>query len=140
MALTSEKIFVNLPVKNLDKSVEFFSNIGFAFNPHFTDENATCMVVSDHIFVMLQVEDYFKTFTKKELVDTTKGSEVIVALMATSRDGVDEIVNKAIDGGAKLVKDPVDHGFMYGWGFQDLDGHLWEVFYMEEGNADQVEA
>ncbi|WP_078381507.1 VOC family protein [Sutcliffiella halmapala] len=140
MALTADKIFLNLPVKNLDKSIEFFSKVGFEFNPQFTDENATCMVISESIFAMLLTEDYFKTFTKKEIVDATKSTEVIVAISAASRDKVDEIVNKALDAGAKPYNDPIDHGFMYGWSFQDLDGHLWEVFHMEEAADNQDQA
>ncbi|MGM0836924.1 MAG: VOC family protein [Bacillota bacterium] len=135
MALKAEKIFVNLPVKNLDETIEFFSKIGFEFNPQFTDENATCMVISDSIFAMLLVEDYFRSFIKKDISDASKSSEVIIALTATSRDEVDAIVNRALDAGAKPHNDPQDHGFMYGWGFEDLNGHLWEVFYMEEGTA-----
>ncbi|MGD6833754.1 VOC family protein [Sutcliffiella halmapala] len=135
MALKADKIFVNLPVKNLDETMEFFSKIGFEFNPQFTDENATCMVISDSIFAMLLVEDYFKSFTKKDISDTSKSSEVIIALTANSREEVDEIVNKAFDAGGKPSNDPQDHGFMYGWGFEDINGHLWEVFYMEQGTA-----
>ncbi|USK31960.1 VOC family protein [Bacillus sp. F19] len=135
MSLTADKIFVNLPVKNLNQSVEFFSKIGFEFNPQFTDDNATCMVISEHIFVMLLVEDYFKTFTKKDISDAGKSTEVILALSADSREKVDEIVNKALKAGGSESKDPIDHGFMYGWSFQDLDGHLWEVMYMDESTV-----
>lgn len=132
MSVRADKIFVNLPVKDLNQSIAFFTEIGFEFNPQFTDENATCMVVSDHIFVMLLVQDYFKTFTKKEISDTTISSEVIMGLSAESREKVDEIVNKALTAGGKISNDPIDHGFMYGWSFQDIDGHLWEIFYMDE--------
>jgi predicted lactoylglutathione lyase len=132
MALTADKIFVNLPVKNLNKSVDFFTQIGFEFNPQFTDENATCMIISDHIFVMLLVEDFFKTFIKKEIADATKTTEVIMAVSAESREKVDEIVNKALAAGGKASNEPIDHGFMYVWSFQDLDGHLWEFMYMDE--------
>ena len=135
MALKADKIFVNLPVKNLDETIEFFSKIGFEFNPQFTDENATCMVISDNIFAMLLVEDYFRSFTKKDISDTAKSSEVIIALTANSREEVDEIVNRAFEAGGKPSNDPQDHGFMYGWGFEDINGHLWEVFYMEQGTA-----
>ncbi|MCA1320170.1 VOC family protein [Bacillus tianshenii] len=135
MALKADKIFVNLPVKNLDETIEFFSKIGFEFTPQFTDENATCMVISDNIFAMLLVEDYFRSFTKKDISDTAKSSEVIIALTANSREEVDEIVNRAFEAGGKPSNDPQDHGFMYGWGFEDINGHLWEVFYMEQGTA-----
>lgn len=131
MALQANQIFVNLPVKDLDKSVEFFTKIGFEFNPQFTDKNATCMVISEHIFVMLLVEDFFRTFTKKDISNAETTTEVIIALSAESKEQVDEIVNKALAAGGKESNDPVDHGFMYGWSFQDIDGHLWEVSYMD---------
>lgn len=137
MALTLNDIFVNLPVKDLNKSVDFFSKIGFEFNAQFTTENATCMVVNKNIFVMLLVEDYFKTFTKKPLSDAAQSTEVILAFSAASREQVDEIVNKALEAGGKPSNDPVDHGFMYGWSFQDPDGHLWEVMYMDPGTPEQ---
>ncbi|MBW7456198.1 VOC family protein [Paenibacillus sepulcri] len=132
MAVTADKIFVNLPVKDLNKSVDFFSTIGFEFNPQFTDENATCMIVSENIFVMLLVESFYKTFTTKEIADTAKSTEVIVALSAASKDKVDEIVNRALAAGGTPSNDPVDLGFMYQWSFQDLDGHLWEFVHMDE--------
>jgi len=137
VGVTADKIFVNLPVKDLQASIEFFSKIGFEFNPQFTDDNATCMVINDHIFVMLLVEGFFKTFTKKEIADATKSTEVIVALSADSREQVDEIVNKALVAGGTTPNEPTDHGFMYGRSFQDLDGHLWELIYMEEGVVEQ---
>jgi predicted lactoylglutathione lyase len=125
------KIFVNLPVKELNRSVTFFTKLGYTFNAQFTDENATCMVVGDNICVMLLVEKFFKSFIKKEMADATKTAEVIIALSAESREKVDELVNKAIAAGATTPNEKQDQGFMYGWGFQDLDGHLWEIFYME---------
>lgn len=131
MATRAEQIFVNLPVKDLNRSIDFFTSIGFEFNAQFTDQNATCMVVSDNIFVMLLVEDYFRTFSNKPVVDAAASSEVIVALSASSKESVNEIVKKALAAGAKASKDPVDHGFMYSWSFQDLDGHLWEFIYMD---------
>ncbi|MFC0271714.1 VOC family protein [Metabacillus herbersteinensis] len=137
MTFKADKIFVNLPVKDLNKSINFFTEIGFEFNPQYTDENATCMVVSENIFVMLLVEDYFKTFTKKEISDSTKSTEVIVALSTESKEKVDELVNKALAAGGKSSNEPVDHGFMYGWSFQDLDDHLWELFYMDESAVHQ---
>jgi uncharacterized protein len=125
------KLFVNLPVKDLHRSVEFFSKLGFTFNQQFTDEKGTCMVISDDIYVMLLVEQFFKTFTKKQLFDATTGTEVILALSADSREEVDEMVYKAIGAGGTTPNHKQDQGFMYGWGFQDPDGHLWEVFYMD---------
>lgn len=137
MGVQTNKIFVNLPVKDLKKSIRFFTEIGFVFNAQFTDDNATCMVISEHIYVMLLVEDYFKTFTRKEIADAARSTEVILALAAESREDVDLIVNKALEAGGKPSNDPTDHGFMYVWSFQDLDGHLWEVFYMDESAVQQ---
>jgi uncharacterized protein len=127
----TRQIFVNLPVKDLNKSIEFFTKLGFTFNQQFTDENATCMIVGENIFAMLLVEEYFKTFTPKEICDTSKSAEVLVALSFESRAEVDEIVGKAITAGGSTYKEPQDHGFMYQHGFQDLDGHIWEIFFME---------
>lgn len=125
-------IFVNLPVKDLKKTVEFFTKLGFTFNPQFTDENATCMIVGKDIFVMLLVEKFFKTFTKKEISDTTKNTEAIVALSAQSREEVDQMMEKVLDAGGGEARDPQDHGWMYGRSFEDINGHLWEIFYMDE--------
>lgn len=130
----AKQIFVNLPVKNLDKSVEFFTRLGYSFNPQFTDENATCMIVGENIFVMLLVEPYFKSFAKKEIVDATKQTEVIIALSADSREEADDLVSKAAAGGGKATPSK-DYGFMYQTGFQDLDGHLWELAYMDPNAA-----
>ncbi len=130
------QIFVNLPVKDLNKSVEFFTKLGFTFNPQFTDENATCMIVGENIFVMLLVEEFFKTFTPKEICDTTKSAEVLVCLSSESRVEVDVMVSKAIAAGGTTYKEPQDHGFMYGNGFQDLDGHIWEIMFMEPSAID----
>lgn len=125
------KIFVNLPVKDLKKSMEFFSKIGFDFNPQFTDETAACMVVSGNIFAMLLTEEKFKTFTPKQISDATKSTEVLVGLSRESRDKVDEMVRAAVAAGGRTYKEPEDHGFMYGHGFEDLDGHIWELIYMD---------
>jgi len=125
------KIFVNLPVKNLKQSVGFFTKLGFSFNPQFTDDSATCMVVSEDIFVMLLTETKFKTFTPQEICDTTKSTEVLVCLSTESRAKVDEMVRKAVAAGGTTYNEPQDHGFMYGHGFQVLDGHIWELIYME---------
>ncbi len=126
------QIFVNLPVKDLSRTVEFFKKLGFAFNPQFTDENATCMIINDNIFVMLLVEKFFKTFTKKEICDTTKDTEVIIALSTESRDKVDEMIQHVFEAGGKESREPQDHGWMYGRSFQDINGHLWEIIYMDE--------
>jgi uncharacterized protein len=135
----ARQIFVNLPVKDLNKSIEFFTKLGFTFNPQFTDENATCMIVDEqNIFVMLLVEKYFKTFMSKEVCDTAKSAEVLIALSYESRAEVDELVAKAIAAGGTTYKEPNDMGFMYQHGFQDLDGHIWEIFFMEPTAVNQV--
>ena len=124
------QIFVNLPVRDLQKSVEFFGKLGYAFNPQFTDENATCMIISDDIFAMLLVEPYFRTFIEKDIADAHRTAEVILALSADNRDAVDALVGKALAAGATEPRAAQDHGFMYQRSYQDLDGHLWEVFHM----------
>lgn len=128
------KIFVNLPVKDLNRAVEFFTKLGFKFNPQFTDKNATCMIISEDIFVMLLVEEFFKTFTKKEICNTSKNIEAIIALSAESRENVDEMINKAIEAGGIEPRKPQDHGWMYDRAFEDIDGHLWEITYMNESS------
>jgi len=125
------KIFVNLPVKNLNSSVEFFTQLGFSFDRQFTDETATCMIVTDDIFVMLLTETKFKTFTPKEICDAKKYTEVLVCLALESRAKVDEMVQKAVAAGGTTYNEPQDHGFMYAHGFQDPDGHIWELIFME---------
>ena len=133
----SRKIFVNLAVKDLDKTVEFFTALGFEFNPQFTDENATCMNLNEGAFVMLLVEPFFQSFTKKALADATTHTEAIMALSADSRAEVDELADKALAAGAKPSNDPMDEGPMYSRSFQDVDGHLWEVFHMDEAAIGQ---
>ncbi len=135
-ATAATRIFVNLPVKDLKRSVSFFTKLGYKFDPKFTDANATCMIVGDNIFVMLLVEAFFKTFTYKPISDATKGTEVIVAVSVPSRERVAETVSQAIAAGATAPTAPQDHGFMYQHGFQDLDGHLWEVLYMDPNAAE----
>jgi len=125
------KIFVNLPVKNLDKSVAFFTRLGFSFNPQFTDEKATCMIIGENIFAMLLVEPFFKTFTKKEISDAHKSTEVLIALDAASREEVKDIVAKAVAAGGSVYMDAQDHGWMYQHSFA-VDGHQWEILYMDE--------
>ena len=127
----SKQIFVNLPVKDLNKSIEFFKKLGYKFNPQFTDDTATCMIVSDNIFVMLLTEAKFKVFTKKEIADAKKTTEVIIALDAENKDAVNEIVNNAVKAGGSTYAQPTDHGWMYQWSFADLDGHQWEFVYMD---------
>ena len=125
------KIFVNLPVKSLDRSIEFFKQLGFTFNPQFTDDTATCMIVSDDIFVMLLTEPKFRAFTPKQICDTRTSTEVLIALSRDSRKAVDQIVAAALASGGSTYSEPKDHGFMYYHAFSDLDGHNWEVVYME---------
>jgi len=125
------KIFVNLAVRNLKASMQFFSTLGFEFNPKFTDDNAACMIVSDEAFVMLLAAPFFKTFTKREACDTARHTEGLFALSCGSRAEVDEMVKKAIAAGGTHAMDPQDHGFMYGWSFYDLNGHHWEPFWMD---------
>lgn len=131
------KIFVNLPVKNLDESIGFFTRLGFMFDSRFTDETATCMIVSGDIFVMLLTHEKFKTFTPKEICDATRSTEVLVCLSCESREKVDGMVRTAVAAGGTTYNEPQDHGFMYGHGFQDLDGHIWELVYMEPGAVNQ---
>ena len=130
-ATSQRKMFVNLPVRDLKRSIEFFTRLGFTFNPRFTDETATCMIVGEDAYVMLLVRERFKDFTKKQLCDTSTHTEGLVALSCASRAEVDEMVKTAIAAGGSHAVDAVDHGFMYGWSFYDLDGHHWEVFHMD---------
>nr|WP_229753644.1 VOC family protein [Paenibacillus segetis] len=129
--------FINLPVKDLKQAIDFFTQLGFSFNPQFTDDNATCMIINDNTFAMLLVESYFKNFTNKEIVDATKSTEVLVSLLADSKEQVNEIVNKALTAGGSPSSDPKDLGFMYQWGFQDPDGHIWELSYMDPSYVQQ---
>lgn len=127
----SRKTFVNLPVRDLRVTREFFSRLGFEFNPQFTDDRAACMVIADDAYVMLLDDDFYRTFTKKTVVDSTTHNEVIVALSADSRDEVDDLVHRALAAGGKPSNDKISDGPMYGWSFEDLDGHLWELIYMD---------
>jgi uncharacterized protein len=133
----SRKLFVNLAVRDLKKSMAFFSALGFEFNPQFTDDKAACMIISGDAYAMLLTEPFFKGFTKRELCDTSKQTETLVALSCGSRAEVDEMVRKAIAAGGQRAMEPQDHGFMYGWSFYDPDGHHWEVFWMDEKAAQQ---
>lgn len=129
------KIFVNLPVKDLEKTKEFFLKLGYSFNQQFTDEKAASLVISENIYAMLLTEPFFKTFLpNKEIADTSKTKEVLIALSADSKQQVDELVDKAIAAGGKKFREPDDHGFMYARSFEDLDGHVWEVVWMDPGS------
>ena len=125
------KIFINLPVKDLERSKGFFTGLGYSFNPQFTDERAACMVVSEHIYVMMLVESYFKTFTKKEVSDAHLATQVLLALDATSREEVQQTITKATELGGSIYAEPQDHGWMYQHSFADPDGHQWEIVYMD---------
>lgn len=126
-------IFVNLPVKDLDKSIEFFSSLGFTFNPQFTDSTATCMIVAENIFVMLLTEAKFRSFTPHPICDAKQSTEVLVCLSRDSRQAVDSMVGAALAAGGTTHSEPQDHGFMYAHAFQDLDGHIWELVHMGPG-------
>lgn len=125
------KVFVNLPVKDLARSKEFFTKLGFTFNAQFTDDKAACMVISQDNYAMLLTESFFKTFTNKDLVNAKKNTEVLVALSVESKDKVNEILDKALAAGASEPREPQDHGFMYGRSLEDPDGHIWEIFWMD---------
>ncbi|MEO8405658.1 MAG: VOC family protein [Chitinophagaceae bacterium] len=134
----STQIFLNLPVKDLNKSISFFTKLGYTFNSQFTNDQATCMIISENIFVMLLVEPFFKSFIKKEICDAAKSTEAIICLSAESRQEVDSLINKAESAGATFPSEKSDQGFMYSHGFQDLDGHIWEIMYMDPTAIHQV--
>lgn len=135
--MTQQQIFVNLPVRDLPASRKFFDALGYSFNPNFSNDDGACMIVSEHIYVMLLTEKFFATFTKKPVVDARQGTEVLICLSAESRAAVDTMIEKAYQAGATVTSEPQDYGFMYGHGFADLDGHQWEVMYMEPGGKPQ---
>lgn len=126
-----EQIFVNLPVKDLQRSIEFFTQLGYGFDQRFTDANATCLLVGRNIAVMLLTEPFFKTFIgDKAVADAHASTEVLVCLSCASREEVDALVAKAQAAGGRVPRPPQDHGFMYGHAFEDLDGHVWELIHM----------
>jgi predicted lactoylglutathione lyase len=131
----ARKIFVNLPIKDMERSQAFFRALGFSFNPQFTNAQGACMVISEDIFAMLLVEPFFQTFTKKPIADARKSTEVLVCLSCDSREEVDALVKKALTAGGTAPNAPQDHGFMYGHGFEDLDGHVWELVWMDPNAA-----
>lgn len=133
----SKKIFVNLPVADLDKSKTFFEALGFTFNPQFTDETAACMVISDDIYAMLLTHAKFKEFTPKTIADATRSTEVLVSLALESRAAVEDTVRKAVAAGGSTYADAKDYGFMFQHGFQDPDGHIWEIFHMDPAHVQQ---
>ncbi len=131
------KIFVNLPVQDLNEAMGFFTALGFTFDQKFTDDTAACMRVTEDIFVMLLTEEKFRLFTPNEVCAAGKCTEMLLCLSLDSREAVDELIRKAISAGGETYSDPQDYGFMYGHGFQDLDGHLWEVIYMDPSTIRQ---
>jgi predicted lactoylglutathione lyase len=133
----NRQIFVNLPIRDMARSRAFFESLGFSVNPQFTNEQGACMVVAQDIYVMLLVERFFQTFTSKPVADATQSTEVLIALSCASRAEVDEMVRKALAAGGTSPHPPQDHGFMYGHGFTDPDGHVWEVLYMDPSAAQQ---
>ena len=132
-----KKIFVNLPVKDLLLSTAFFEHLGFKFNPQFTNDNGACMVIGENIYAMLLIEKFFASFHLKDIADTTRVSEVILAIDAESRGEVDHMLAQVIQSGGAETRETQDHGWMYSRSFQDLDGHLWEVMYMDESAIPQ---
>jgi hypothetical protein len=128
----AKQIFINLPVKDLKKSMVFFEKLGFSFNMQFTDDSAACLMIGENIYAMLLLEKFFKTFTNKEIANAKKLTEVLIAIDVESKEEVDEMIRKAVDAGGATYRNPQDHGWMYGHSFADLDGHQWEVLYMDE--------
>ena len=128
----ASKIFLNLAVKDLKKSIDFFTELGFSFNPKFTDDYATCMIIAENIFAMLVTEQRFKEFTGKEICNAHKNTEVLISIDVDNREKVDEMVKNAVGAGGTIYMEPIDHGWMYGHSFADLDGHQWEIMYMDE--------
>ncbi|MBR8657331.1 glyoxalase/bleomycin resistance/extradiol dioxygenase family protein [Achromobacter sp. Marseille-Q0513] len=126
-------MFVNLPIRDMKKSQAFFRSVGYEFNPQFTNDQGACLVAGENLFVMLLVTNFFKTFTGKPVADAHTSTEVLVALSCDSRAHVDELVARARAAGGAVPRSPQDLGFMYSHGFEDLDGHVWELVYMEPG-------
>ncbi len=132
----SQQIFVNLPVADLPRSIAFFTALGFTFNPQWTDDTATCMIIGDNIFAMLLVRERFQTFTPKPVADARESTEVLLCLSRDSREAVDAMVRQAVAAGGSTYNQPQDHGFMYGHGFQDPDGHIWELVWLAPPTAE----
>ena len=137
MAVNPRLIFVNVPVGDLPASKAFFGSLGFEFNEKFTDETCACMVVSDQAYVMLLTEEKFAEFATTPIADTSSSTEALICVSADSRDGVDEFADTALAAGGSRAGDPQDYGFMYGRSFKDLDGHTWEVMWMDPQAVEQ---
>jgi predicted lactoylglutathione lyase len=139
--MAATQIFVNLPVKDLDRSKQFFASLGYQFDAQFTNQDAACMIVEEGIYVMLLTEGFFRTFAPaKQICDTRTSAEVLVCLTCPTREHVDDLVRKAVAGGGSIPRPAQDHGFMYGHGYEDLDGHVWELIAMTppEEEADRA--
>jgi predicted lactoylglutathione lyase len=128
---TRHKLFVNIPVSDLQRAITFFEALGFAFSPQFTDATATCMLVGEDAYFMLLTRDRFTGFSGRPINDPARETAAMFALSVNSREEVDAMVHRAVAAGGSHAVDPQDHGFMYGWSFYDLDGHHWEVFWMD---------
>ncbi|MEU1041307.1 VOC family protein [Streptomyces sp. NPDC005551] len=126
-----QMIFVNLAVNDVDTSKKFFTELGYTINPQFSTDDCACVVISETIIAMLLSRQRYSDFTKKEIADSTKTSEVLLCLSAESREKVDELVEKAVAAGGSVSGEPQDHGMMYGRSFDDPDGHTWEVVWMD---------
>lgn len=133
-----KQIFVNLAIGDMQKSQAFFKQLGFTFNPQFTNDQGACMVISDDIYAMLLTREFFQGFTGKPLVDATQATEVLICLSCESRAEVDDLVARAVAAGGTAPREPQDHGFMYAHGFEDLDGHIWELVHMAPMQAQQA--
>jgi len=133
----SRSIFVNLPVSDVAASKAFFGGLGFEFDPKFSDATTACMILSEHAWVMLLEKDRFTDFTTKPTADANASTEAILAVSAESREGVDTFADAALGAGATPAKEPMELGFMYGRSFHDLDGHHWEVMWMDQEAAEQ---
>jgi predicted lactoylglutathione lyase len=131
----ARSMFVNLPVSDLKRSMEFFSKLGFEFNPKFTDEKAACMVLGPTSYVMLLTRPFFQGFTKREVWETGKPTEALLAISCPDRAAVQAMVKTAVENGGSPAMDAQDHGFMFGWSFYDPDGHHWEPMWMDPAAA-----
>jgi predicted lactoylglutathione lyase len=132
------KIFLNLPVKDLEKAIQFFTLLGFSFNPKFTNDQGTCMIIGDKSFAMLLTEEFYKTFTNKAICDASKNSEVLISISVESREKADDIIAKVLKVGGSEYMEAKDYGWMYQRSFLDLDNHHWEVFFMDESQMPQM--
>ncbi len=133
------KLFVNLPITDLSRTTAFWKRLGFQFNAQFTDEKATCMILSEEAYVMWLVREFFQTFTKKQICDASTASEALLCISADSRAAVDDLVNTALAAGGSPAMPAMDMGFMYGWSFYDIDGHHWEVMWMDPSHIQKTE-